>query len=103
LIPPPDYPIYFLSEKDVLRSNKTARGPKPHGGNTQGTPQSRRSRSRTKAGITGRQWSQMAYYQSQSSRSRDCQMGVIEEYRHSKNSIHLQTKVVSSGNGAMDA
>jgi hypothetical protein len=37
LIPTPDYPIYFLSEKDVLQSNKTAGSPKPHGGNTQGT------------------------------------------------------------------
>jgi hypothetical protein len=53
LIPPPDYPIYFLSEKDVLQSNKTAGGPKPHGGNTQGTPQSGGSRSGAETGITG--------------------------------------------------
>ena len=30
---------------------------KPDGGDSQGTPQSSRSRSRTKTGITGRQWS----------------------------------------------
>jgi hypothetical protein len=54
LIPTPDYPIYFLSEKDVLQSNKTAGSPKPHGGNSQGTPQSGGSRSITEVGITGR-------------------------------------------------
>ncbi|MFZ0827488.1 MAG: hypothetical protein WAO02_08685 [Verrucomicrobiia bacterium] len=53
LIPTPDYHIYFLSEKDVLQSNKTAGGPKPHGGNTQGTPQSGGSHSRAETGITG--------------------------------------------------
>jgi len=65
LIPHPDYHIYFLSEKDVLQSDKTAGGAKPHGRNSQGTPQSGGSRSRAKTGITGWQWGQMAYHQSQ--------------------------------------
>jgi hypothetical protein len=69
----------IISEEDDYQANEKAGGGKPDGGDSQGTPQSSRSRSRTKAGITGRQWSQMAYYQSQSSRSRDCQMGVKQQ------------------------
>jgi hypothetical protein len=53
LIPSPDYPIYFLSEKDVLQPDEKAGSAKPHGGITQGTPQSGGSRSRAETGFTG--------------------------------------------------
>jgi hypothetical protein len=52
-IPPPDYHIYFMSEKVVVQSNKMPGGAKSHGGNPQGSPRSGGGSGTTKAGITG--------------------------------------------------